>query len=112
MQSKAATINAYLKTLSAGERKVISALDRLVHRTAKGAVGTMKYGMPTYGIGGEFLATNAQRNYFSFYANPPYVKKFKAELKGLDCGKSCIRFKKLDAGLLGTLARIIAEYGN
>jgi uncharacterized protein YdhG (YjbR/CyaY superfamily) len=111
MQSKAATIADYLKTLSPDERAVISTLDKLIRKTSKAAVGTMKYGMPTYEVAGLFIATNAQKNYFSFYANPPFVKKFKAELKGLDCGKSCIRFRKLTPELVGTFSRIIAEYG-
>lgn len=111
MQSKATTIAAYLKTLSEDERTVIRILDKLIHTASKTAVGTMKYGMPTYEIGGTFLATNAQKNYFSFYANPLFVKKFKAKLKGTDCGKSCIRFRQLSPELLDTFYKIVLEYG-
>jgi len=31
-----------------------------------------------------------------YVMNTDIVEKHKAELAGLDCGKSCIRFKKID----------------
>ena len=66
--------------------------------------------MPTYEINGRMLALNAQKNYFSFYADPVLVKKYRDELKGLDVGKSCIRFRKLTPSLLATLEKIAASY--
>lgn len=110
MQSKALTIVAYLKELSPEERSVIKALELLVRSAIPGATGTMKYGMPTYEIEGRMLAINAQKNYFSFYADPVFVKRYRDELKGLDVGKSCIRFRKVTPALLATLGKIAAAY--
>ena len=111
MQSKASTITAYLAELPPKKRSVIETLDQLVRSTVPGVVGAMKYGMPTYEAAGRMIAVNAQKNYFSFYADPDLVKKHRSELNDLDTGKSCIRFKKVDSVLLGTLTKIAAAYG-
>lgn len=70
----------------------------------------MKYGMPTFEIGGRIVAFNAQKNYFAFYADPKIVKSFSAELKTFDVGKSCIRFRALEPTLAVTLRKIVAAY--
>ena len=70
----------------------------------------MKYGMPTYELASRFIAFNSQRNYFSFYADPEIVKRHRKELKGLDCGKSCIRFRKIEDVSLETLRKIVSDY--
>ena len=56
MQSKAPTIAAYISELAQDKRAVIEALDRLVRSTLNGAVGTMKFGMPTYEVTGPMIA--------------------------------------------------------
>ena len=107
MQSKAGTILDYVKGLSPGQRSVIQALDEVVRTGAPKAVGSMKYGMPTYELASRFIAFNAQKNYFSFYADPQIVKRHRGELAGLDVGKGCIRFRKLEDVSLATLAKIV-----
>jgi len=56
-------------------------------------------------------ALNAQRIVHSFYADPAIVRRFRAELVGSSVGKSCVRFRRLDAALLGLLGRIAGAYG-
>ncbi len=67
----------------------------------------MKYGMPTYELAGRFIAFNSQKNYYSFYADPEIVRRYRAELQGLDVGKSCIRFRKVEDVSLATLRSIV-----
>lgn len=110
MQSKAETIAAYLSELSPQDKPVIQSLDRLVRSTLKRAVGTMKFGMPTYEIGGPLIALNAQKNYYSLYVDPAIMKRYRAELKGLSCGKCCIRFRSYEDLPLETIRSIIAEH--
>ena len=109
MQSKAKTIREYIQGLGPSERPVMVALDKLVRSAAPKGAGSMKYGMPTYEMGSRFVAINAQRNYFSFYADPAVVKRHLSGLKGLDVGKSCIRFRRIEDVSLDTLAKIAAE---
>ena len=57
----------------------------------------MQYRMPCYGTGDATVgAFNRQKQYFALYLNPAAVAPHRAALKkrGLDCGKSCIRFRK------------------
>lgn len=110
MQSKAATIPEYVAGLPAGERTVIEALVKLVRAALPGATGAMKYGMPTFAMAGRMVAFNAQKNYFSFYADPAIVRRFADELGAVDVGKSCIRFRALTPALAATLKKIVAEY--
>jgi uncharacterized protein YdhG (YjbR/CyaY superfamily) len=108
MQSKAATIAEYVAGLAPEERSVIKALDRIVRAAAPEGSGSMKYGMPTYDMGGRMIAFNAQRNYFSFYADPDIVKRFHGELVDLDIGKCCIRFRRIEQVSLKVLGKIAA----
>jgi uncharacterized protein YdhG (YjbR/CyaY superfamily) len=109
MQSKAATFTDYMSELTAGERSVIRALDKIVRNAAPKAKRSMRFGMPTYDLGEQFMAINSQKNYFSFYADPSVVKRHRDELNGLDCGKSCIRFRKLEDVSLAALSKIARE---
>lgn len=110
MQSKATTIEQYLRGLSDKDRTVIEALDQLVRTAAPDAIASMNYGMPTYQIEGRMLSLNAQKNYYSFYADPAIVKRYGTELGKLDVGKSCIRFRKIEDVSLSTLTKIVADY--
>jgi uncharacterized protein YdhG (YjbR/CyaY superfamily) len=109
MQSKAPTIPKYLSGLPPEERSVLTTLDKMVRSAAPKALGSMKYGMPTYELASRFIAFNSQKNYFSFYADPRIVKRYRQELKGLDCGKSCIRFRKMEDVSMETLRKIVSE---
>lgn len=110
MQSKALTIAAYLAGLGDRERAVIETLVRLVRDVAPDAIGTMKYGMPTYELAGRMVAVNVQRNYFSFYADPAIVRRYRSDLGDLDVGKSCIRFRRIEDVPLAVLKNIVADY--
>jgi uncharacterized protein YdhG (YjbR/CyaY superfamily) len=109
MQSKASTIPQYISGLSPETRPVIETLDKMVRTVAPKGAGSMKYGMPTYELASRTIAFNAQKNYFSLYADPEIVKRHRSELKGLDVGKSCIRFRKIEDVSLDTLRKIISE---
>jgi uncharacterized protein YdhG (YjbR/CyaY superfamily) len=109
MQSKTSTIQEYISGLAPKERSVIKALDQIARAVAPKGSGSMKYGMPTYELGSRVIAFNAQKNYFSFYADPEIVRRHRSELIGLDIGKSCIRFRKIEDVSLATLSAIARE---
>ena len=110
MQSKASSIPAYVKSLSVSDREVITQLDEMIRAEIPSAVGSMKYGMPTYEVGGRMIACNAQKNYFSLYADPSIVKAHLSELSSVSVGKSCIRFRKLDPKLHSSLRKIVRAH--
>ena len=110
MQSKAASIKEYLESLDPADREVIKKLDELVRSAAPKAAGGMKYGMPIYQLKDRMIGFNKQKNYFSFYADPTIVNRFKSELGNLEIGKSCIRFRKIEDVSLATLRKIVVAW--
>jgi len=109
MQSKASTIPEYISGLSSKERSVVATLDKLVRSVVAKGSGSMKYGMPTYAVSSRFIAFNSQKNYYSFYADPKIVMRYRTDLRGLDVGKSCIRFRKIEDVSLVTLRKIVSD---
>lgn len=70
----------------------------------------LTYSMPTYSQAGQVVVAFAsQRSYMSLYLDVDLVEQHRADLSDLDCGKSCIRFKKLDALPLDVIGTIIQE---
>ncbi len=109
MQSKAKTFAAYTAELSTQDGTVIRALDGIVRAAAPKATFSMRFGMPTYDLADRYIAINSQKNYYSFYATPEIVKRYRSELKGLDCGRCCIRFRNIEDVSLATLGKIARD---
>jgi len=133
MQSKATTVESYLNDLSEERKDVINQLRKVILKNLpKGFAEGMGYGMIGYFVPHSiypngyhcdpkqplpFLSMASQKNFIALYhmgiyMNPTLMDWFTAEyakrVKGkLDMGKSCIRFKKMDAipfDLIGELA--------
>ncbi len=126
MQSKAATVDAYLKQLPEDRRAAIAAVRKAILKSLdKGYQETMQYGMIGYSVPHSiypagyhcdpkqplpFASLASQKNHMAvylmcMYGHPTHEKWFRAEweksvkagrAKKLDMGKSCIRFKKLE----------------
>lgn len=123
MQSKAATVDDYLKELPDDRREAISKIRDIVKQNIpNGFEETMSYGMIGYVVPHTiypdgyhctpelpltFFAVASQKNSINIYHMMLYADKdlhewFASEYpkyskSKLDMGKSCIRFKKLDA---------------
>jgi uncharacterized protein YdhG (YjbR/CyaY superfamily) len=110
MQSKAKSIAEYLDQLAPKEREVVLSLNQLVREMLPNAVGSMKYGMPTYDCGARMFSFNAQKNYFSVYADPEILERYRVELKKLSVGKSCIRFTGMSTAPMTVLRSILRDY--
>jgi uncharacterized protein YdhG (YjbR/CyaY superfamily) len=107
---KSAQVDTYLSKLASDRRAMLDQLRDLVFETTPGVVESLEYGMPTYATGKVVCSFASQKNYVSFYMmDTDLVEKHKGELAGADCGKSCIRFRRLNDNLLGTLRTMLAE---
>jgi len=128
--SKATTVAAYLKSLPADRRTVISTVRDVVRKNLpKGYREAMSFGMIAYEIPLEtypdtynghalaYAALAAQKNYYALYlmgayADPKVGKslaaQFKERGKKLDMGKSCLRFKSVDDLPLDVIGNVIA----
>lgn len=133
MQSKAATVDAYLAELPEDRQKAIDKLRKVIKKNLpKGFKEEMNYGMIGYVVPHSkypagyhcdpkmpvpFLNVASQKNtitvyHMGMYANPKLEKWFveaytKATGKKSDKGKSCLRYKKpedIPYELIGELA--------
>ena len=139
MQSKAATVDEYLRELPPDRRAAIEAVRNVMRRNMdKGYQERMAYGMIGYSVPHStypagyhcdpkmalpFAGLASQKNHMALYmmchySNPTeedwfrkaWDKEVKAgRAKKLDMGKSCIRFKKLDDLPLEVIGEAIAR---
>jgi uncharacterized protein YdhG (YjbR/CyaY superfamily) len=74
----------------------------------------MAYGMPTYHLDGHmFCAIANQKHYMALYIMPyDLLSAFKMELKAYNCGRSCIRFRKLDEEKAFFFERVLKYTGD
>jgi uncharacterized protein YdhG (YjbR/CyaY superfamily) len=110
MISKATTVDDFLQSVPPDERAVFAKIRALLKQAHPKVEESMKWRMPTYLIGENMVgAFNKQKNYLCLYLNPEAVDPYRKDLKaaGLDCGKSCLRFKKPDDLPLNVAAKII-----
>lgn len=133
MQSKAATVDAYLAELPEDRQKAIDKLRKVIKKNIpKGFKEEMGYGMMGWNVPHSiypagyhcnpkdplpFMGLASQKNFIAVYhmgvyADPKLLNWFqdahaKASAKKLDMGKSCIRYKKpedIPYELIGELA--------
>jgi uncharacterized protein YdhG (YjbR/CyaY superfamily) len=110
MGSRSRTIDEYLEGLTPERRAALSQLRNLIFEVVPDAVEDFQYRMPTYWVEGESLCAMAsQKHYMSLYMKVDLVEKHRGELVELDCGKSCIRFRKLEKLPLDTVRSILHE---
>lgn len=131
MQSKAKTVQAYLKELPADRREAIRAVRKVILKNLpKGYKESMLWGMITYAIPLKtypntynnqplcYAAMASQKNHMAVYlmcvyGDKPTAKwfreRYKAAGKRLDMGKSCVRFRKLEDLPLDVIGEAVAR---
>ena len=131
VSSKETTPAAYLASLPAERRKVISAVRKVIKtHLPKGYVESMNWGMLSYEIPLTrypdtynkrplmYLALAAQKNNYALYLTSaahqkPLVAKlaaaYKARGKKLDMGKGCLRFTTLEELPLDVIGAMVAS---
>jgi uncharacterized protein YdhG (YjbR/CyaY superfamily) len=99
MRSEAKTIDAYIGDLEPNRRETIESLRSIILKHTPDINQSMDFGMPVFRFGDgkfDFVALASQKQYMSLYVNPEVLAKHKSKFKGLNLGKSCIRFRRLD----------------
>lgn len=100
----------YLSELPADRRAALAKLRRLIRTVAPEAKETMQYGMPAYELDGLLCGLASQKNYMAFYlCDTATVKAHREQLRKLNCGKSCIRFRKLEDLPLDVIRAILRD---
>ena len=95
MDKKAATVDAWLASLPADQRKALQSLRKVLHSAAPGATELVNYGIPMLRLDGKNLVGFAAgKAHCSFYPmSMECLKHFKAETKGFKTATSTIRFQ-------------------
>ena len=109
MTQKSKEVEAYLNNLTPVRQSALQTVRSLILDTIPGIEETMKYRMPTFKLDEVVCAFASQKNYMSLYMDTGLVEEYKPQLGGLDCGKSCIRFKKIEDLPLETIKQILTE---
>ena len=131
VQSSAKTVDEYLKGLPDEDRRVVSAVRKVVKANLpKGYEESMASGMIGWGIPLSrypktynkqplsYAALARQKNHYALYLMCAYMVPaqtkaledgFRKAGKKLDMGKSCIRFKSLDDIPLDVIGEVVAS---
>jgi uncharacterized protein YdhG (YjbR/CyaY superfamily) len=100
-------VDAYIEKQSAERQIALRQIRTLILDTVPDSRETMRYRMPTYELDQVVCAFASQKNYISLYMDVGLVKAHANELGHLDVGKSCIRFKKIEALPMDTVRQIL-----
>ena len=112
VQSSAATVDAWLGEVDPKRAPVLRAVRERAVKHFGAATEKMSYGMPVYQRPDDdapVFAFNSQKQYISLYVSTRVHPLYEAELKGLDAGKSCIRFKRPEQVDLDLVDRMLAD---
>jgi uncharacterized protein YdhG (YjbR/CyaY superfamily) len=105
-----AEITDYLQKLPAERRETLETIREIILKTLPQAEESIQYRMPTYAADGQLIAALAsQKNYLSLYLNVEALDSHRSQFDHLNCGKSCVRFKKLSDLPLETIKTILIE---
>jgi uncharacterized protein YdhG (YjbR/CyaY superfamily) len=132
MQSKATTVEEYLKELTPERREQVAAVREVIlENLPEGYEEVMNWGMITYQVPLEvypdtynkkpmmYAALASQKNHMAVYLTGIYMddpsreefeEAYQATGKRYDVGKSCVRFRKLDDLPLPLIGETIAAY--
>lgn len=95
---KSEAVEAYIQTLPDKCQEDISQLRALILDTLPEARETFAYGMPAVAVTDDDIVCSykAQKHYISLYMDVEVVANHVDDLAALNCGKSCIRFRRYE----------------
>jgi uncharacterized protein YdhG (YjbR/CyaY superfamily) len=93
MNSRVATIDEYLATLTPPQRAFLQKLRKLIHSIAPKARECITYSIPGFKQNSPFVAFAAFKNHYSLFPmGGATIEKFKKDLRDFDTNKGTIRF--------------------
>ncbi|TAL36046.1 MAG: DUF1801 domain-containing protein [Phenylobacterium sp.] len=112
VQSKAATVDDWFAEVDLKREAVLRAVRNCALKHFGAPAERMSYGMPAYVRSDDeapVFAFNSQKQHISLYVSPRVHPLYEEELRGLDAGKSCIRFRRPEQVNLDLLDRMLAD---
>ena len=106
MKRDVADPQGYLDALDPPQRAIVDILRDAIDRLAPEIEEGLRYGMLDY----PGLANiGAQKRYVSLYVAPDVLARHHAAFEGVDRGKSCLRFRRLEDVDVEALDRLLAD---
>jgi hypothetical protein len=93
MQRFVSTPAAYLAQVPTKQRGLIDAIRKVILEAGSRGPERVQYGILSY-PGVASLA--AQKHYVSLYIPPAVLAEYRGAFPGVDSGKSCLRFRRID----------------
>jgi len=109
MKSTARSVQAYIAECAPESRKMLKELRALIKATAPGVTEKLSYGIPTYGLQGQYLIYMAGwKKHISLYpVTAGVAREFKDELKPYRTGKGTLQFSLSQPVPKGLIRRIV-----
>ena len=104
-------IDDYLESLPDKRQEAVGKLRALITETLPQAREQITYNMPAVAVVDDDIVCSykSQKNYISLYMDMELVEKHKEGLSSLNCGKSCIRFRRFEQLPQETIKVILRE---
>jgi uncharacterized protein YdhG (YjbR/CyaY superfamily) len=91
--TKANSIDEFIAGFPEDVQQKLEQMRKAIAKAAPGAVETIKYGIPTFTLGGRNLVHfAAYKNHIGFYPAPSGIEAFEKELAPYKAGKGTIQF--------------------
>ena len=106
MKREVESPKAYLAELDGEQLRMVQAIRKAIRSVMPKFVEQLRYGMLDY----PGLANlGAQKHYVALYVSPEILEAHRKNFPGVDAGKSCLRFKKLEQADAPALANLLTD---
>ncbi len=109
MPKQSSEVDQYLDGCPPEHQADLKALRKLIHSVQPGIQEVIEFKMPTFHTNQRICGFSSRKNYIALYCNPEVVDRHRDSLGKLNCGKGCIRFRKLADAPLDALKTILKE---
>lgn len=109
MTEKSPAVDNYLQTIPEKRRDALNTLRTWMDEALPAAREVIEYNMPGIAQDELICSFKSQKNYMSLYMDTDIVAAHSAELAHLNCGKSCIRFTRIDQLPEATIKQMLRE---
>lgn len=106
MRRNDASPAAYRADVEGPQRELLEAIRRVIRRVRPRVSEGIAHGMLDY-PGLANLA--AQKSYVALYVAPAVLEEHRESFPGVSCGKSCLRFKRLEQADPKALRRLLED---
>jgi uncharacterized protein YdhG (YjbR/CyaY superfamily) len=109
MKTPTKSIDKYIAAFPEEVQPVLEKMRSIIRATAPGAGETIKYGIPTFTLGGNLIHFGGYRKHIGLYPAPRGNDEFKDELARYQGGKGTVQFP-LDKPLPVSLIKRIVKF--